>query len=98
MCFVERAVRIKQIQVLSSHTRTMPLSLAEVKTSLTGSYWGRDKGVVKQNKTTCFLYCCAIRCLQGVKSLCKGQIRQCDGRGREGSSSLNANKKRTGKE
>lgn len=50
MCFVERAVRIKQIQVLSSHTRTMPLSLAEVKTSLTGSYWGRDKGVVKQNK------------------------------------------------
>lgn len=50
MCFVERAVRIKQIQVLSSHTRTMPLSLAEVKTSLTGSYWGRDKCVVKQNK------------------------------------------------
>lgn len=30
--------------------------------------------------------------------MCKGQIRQCDGRGREGSSSLNANKTRTGKE
>lgn len=79
-------------QVISTHTRTMPLCLTEVKTHLTRSYLGKDKGVEKQNNSFSFLLCNqqSLRSKSYLKISCKWQVRQCARKGREVSSVLDA--------